>query len=377
LSNLTKKLAIFFIFTISFFVVKTIHASEEKKLFVPETRVMLDTGSVIKSKTSDLHDDVLLRRAWLGASGYFSKDWRYRLTYGSENERFQTIDAFLGYEGIKDSEILIGSFFENNGIDAGTTNLIHSFMERDSSLLAFRNVRRVGASYNYFKEDWSYRIGVFGGDAHDSLSNNKGWSVSSRFYFLPINNLNTAHHLHLGFNASYRTPESLIDNTRFNSGGNTVVITKRLVDTGVITDVDNTQFFSPEFRYQKGPFTLTSEYFKTNVNRNGSDLSFAGYYVMSSYFLTDSHYKYSVKNGTPSSIVNQKGAFELASKFSNLDLNNKDVVGGKLKSYDFGLNYYLDDSTKFMINYIYNRVKRSDLINKNPQYLMLRFQLWY
>lgn len=340
-------------------------------------RIMADSQHIIKGKTSNTQNAAAIRRAWLGFGGNIGKNWDYRGLFGFENDEAEIIDSFIAYKGFKDSEILIGNFFENNGLDANTPNLVNPLMERSAAFSTFRKLRRAGASYNYYQQDYAVKFGVFGPSINKTKLEDRGEGVSGRAYYLPINDMENGHYLHVGFNASYRTPESINNTLRYKSSGNSWVIDENIINSGVMRNVNNHQHYSPEVRYQNGAFSATAEYFKTIINRNSSDLSFDSSYVLMSYFLTGQQYEYGFKNGAPIDVINKEGAIEVATRYSNVDMNNKDVRGGKLNSYDLGVNYYPKDNLKFMLNYTYNKLKESPMTNKNPQHIMMRAQLWF
>jgi len=340
-------------------------------------RIMVDSQHIVKGKTSNMQNAIDIRRAWLGFIGSVGKNWDYRGLFGFENDEAEIIDAFIAYNGFKDSEILIGNFFENNGLDSNTPNLINPLMERSAAFSTFRKLRRAGASYNYYQENYAVKFGVFGPSIDKTKIEERGEGVSGRAYILPINDIENGHYLHVGFNASYRTPESVNNSLRYKSVGNSWVIDRNIIDSGLMRNINNHQHYSPEIRYQNGAFSISGEYFKTIINRNTSDLSFDSSYILMSYFLTGQQYEYGFKNGVPIDVINKNGAIEIATRYSNVDMNNKDVRGGKLNSYDFGVNYYFQENVKFMLNYTYNKLKESPLTNKNPQHIMMRAQLWF
>ena len=48
------------------------------------------------------------------------------------------------------------------------------------------------------------------------------------------------------------------------------------------------------------------------------------------------------------------GAWEIAGRFSYLDLNDKAIQGGTITDYTAGLNWYLNPYTKLMLNDVYS-----------------------
>ena len=352
-------------------------SADGRKSFEIDGRIMVDAGMVTKDKNSGIHNTISIRRFWLGVSGKADKDWSYRGLVGFENNKTSVYDVFVNYHGFENADLRIGNFFENNGIDVETPNLISSFMERSSGITTFRELRRTGVSYNPHGQNWGAKLGFFGSTTNNSSTNAKGYGFSGRFYALPIKSDNENHFLHFGFNTSLRTPDSATKAMRFSSFGNTNVLNQTLIDTGNITNVNSYYQYSPEIRYQNGSLTLTGEYIETIINRdNGfSNLKFNGSYVMASYFLTKESYGYDVASGTPIAANITKNAWEIAARYSDTNLNNKTIKGGRISSYDFGINFYPNNRSRIMLNYIFNRLDNSAQIQKNPQYLMLRMQV--
>ncbi len=113
-----------------------------------------------------------------------------------------------------------------------------------------------------------------------------------------------------------------------------------------------------------GPFSLQGEYVQAivdSINRN--NVCFQGFYIMSSYFLTGEHRPYNKKTGAFGRVKPKKnysskpdggkGAWELAARYSYLDLDDKSVNGGRLQDFTFGVNWYLNPNTRVMWNYVF------------------------
>jgi phosphate-selective porin OprO/OprP len=105
-----------------------------------------------------------------------------------------------------------------------------------------------------------------------------------------------------------------------------------------------------------GPWEAQAEYLPVWVTRYGAPtLVFGGYYASINYFLTGESRKYVFKSTsfigiTP--IRHSYGAWQIALRYSHLNLNSKDVCGGQEADITVGLNWYPVRSVEFLFNYI-------------------------
>ena len=134
-----------------------------------------------------------------------------------------------------------------------------------------------------------------------------------------------------------------------------------------------------ESAFNVGQFNFTSEYLRVGVDRdNGSeDVSFSGYYSQVSYFLTGEHRTWNRKTGTLGRIKPLEnffivqdcdgacqrgwGAWEIAARYSYVDLTDNDIIGGEGESFTFGLNWYWNAYARMQFNYINGRIDREPL----------------
>lgn len=338
-------------------------------------RFVLDSGFATKDANSNSNSATSLRRLWLGTFINVGEDWTYRFLVGFDKSSNSVIDAFVNYHGIKNIDIIAGNFFENNGVDISTINTITPLMERSLAITTFKPLRRVGVSINPYGENWGMHFGFFGSELNNSGAKKYGEGFASRAHIAVINDKKNSQILHLGYNNSYRTPDLENNSMRFSSNGTSDVIGNKLVDTGVIYAVDDYTQNMAEILYQNGSFNFASEYVRTDIKRKNNDnLSFHGGYILASYFLTKEKYDYDVKSGAPLPAKVKNGAIEVAGRISMVNLDDTDIQGGKLESYDFGINYYLNSYVKFMVNYNINKISNQNDKKTNPQYLMLRMQ---
>jgi phosphate-selective porin OprO/OprP len=83
--------------------------------------------------------------------------------------------------------------------------------------------------------------------------------------------------------------------------------------------------------------------------------------LQASYFLTGEHRPYKQSNGTFGNVKPKEnytneggtGAWELAARYSHLNLNDHNVFGGRLNDVTLGVNWYLNPSLRMAWNYVW------------------------
>jgi phosphate-selective porin OprO/OprP len=153
----------------------------------------------------------------------------------------------------------------------------------------------------------------------------------------------------------------------------------RFVDTGFLLG-RNVQTISPEFMTTWGPLNVRVEAAWAVVDDARSiyppaafgvargDPTFWGGFVQASYFLTGEHWGYDRRFGTyDRPRVNENailvrgddgrfhygcGAWEVAYRFSYVDLNDNGIFGGQMSEHTVGVNWYLNENFRFQANYL-------------------------
>jgi len=228
------------------------------------------------------------------------------------------------------------------------------------------------------------------GQAQDRITEANGYNLTARVTGLPWYADDGERLLHLGFSYSYRVRNDAdVDGrTQFVTRPESRITDERLVNAALFTEGGD--LINPELAIVLGPFSVQGEYFHvfTDADRKG-DPAFWGFYVQGSYFLTGEHRKYKKPEGVFSRVRPKRnfrplkggwGALELGARFSYIDLNDKDIRGGRERNFTAGLNWYLTRNYRFMFNYIRATVKDRavpQIDNGRAHIFQARFQVAY
>ena len=328
----------------------------------PKVRIggRLQVDSATYNEDVNRHSDgTEIRRARLFAQGDLGTNWAYKLQYDFTATGLNGVqDAYLDYKGFDRFKIRLGHFKEPSGLQNGTSSKYNTFMERGLPHL-FTEGRNLGIQASTNAKNWSLAAGVFGqGRDGAGGDNDEGWGMAARGTYAPI--LNDENVLHLGASISHRMTGS-VDTLRFRERPESHVTDTRIVDTGTFDANDYTRIIL-ESAYVQGPFSLQGEYYYTTVNRDiagNPDLDFDGFYIEGGWFLTGESMNYKGSSGSfsrisPNSVVGSGGwgAWQVALRFSNVDLTDADINGGEADSFTVGLNWFATQDIRFTANYV-------------------------
>lgn len=199
--------------------------------------------------------------------------------------------------------------------------------------------------------------------------------VTGRFTYAPLHEDQTL--AHLGFSASWREVDEG-GGVRFATDPESAVADANLVSTGSIRDVEQFYVGGLEAAFIKGSVSIQGEYIHTALDREGDleGLDFSGGYAYVIWFVTGEARPYSVKRGTFGRIEPNRatGAFELALRYSVLDLNDGPITGGTEGNATLGVNWYYRRNLRLMTNLIHAETD-SEGGNEDVNILQFRAQL--
>lgn len=305
------------------------------------------------------NDGTEMRRARIFVQGTLWEAWNYKLQYDFVNTGSSGInDAYIRYTALKPWKLTVGHFKEPFSLQNMTSSKYITFNERGLPHL-FSTGRAIGIGAGTSGNNWSFNTGLYGegidganGDDHE------GYSITGRATYAPI--LDKQQHLHLGGSVAYRNSGSN-DAISFSDRPESHVTNTLLVNTGSINTDSHIRTVG-EAAYTYGPLSLQGEYYYVDIDRESAgspDLNFSGFYVEGSWFLTNDMRRYSASKGAygkikPRTVVGKggMGAWQLAVRFSSVDLNDNDISGGDAQNLSLALNWYATNNIRMSANYV-------------------------
>jgi len=320
-------------------------------------------------------DGVEFRRARIFTEGTVYERLFFRAQYDFAGGDPEFKDVYMGLKGLGPvGSVQVGQFKEPFFLDEQTSSNYITFMERplnNAFLPEFRNVGAM-AMNSAAEKRFVWQAGVFRatdafGDAFSSFGDTD-WDVAARLTGLPLWSQEGSHFLHLGAAYVHRFRG---EEARFRQRPE-AHLAGRFVDTASLP-ASGIDLLGTELAWVHGPLSIQGEYTHAFVDGDAgqSDADFWGAYAQVSHFLTGEHRPYELGSGRlgrvkPKAPLNPAqgdwGAFELAARFSYLDLNDHGVRGGELWDATAGLNWYLFANARIMLNYVHADVSDREAV---------------
>ncbi len=238
--------------------------------------------------------------------------------------------------------------------------------ERPAVVDALFPVRNVGISVNGtgFGGRVAWAAGVFNDwfDVSQKFDESAN-QVIGRVTALPWISEDESHLLHLGLGIKYTDAKEGIRyraQPEFNQS-------PVFVDTDSLA-AQNALTYDVELSWRGGPYWVAAEFLRSHVRAPQLENPvFGGFHVSGSWILTREMRTYDRRNGTfgpvpISRAVNQGGfgAWELAGRYSRLDLSDGAVAGGQMSIVSLGVNWWLTPTFGFNLNYRHIMLDRDD-----------------
>ena len=343
---------------------------DDAPLYDPDSGDYGDYQDLAEMQNS-LAGGFLLRRARFALKTQIWNYWYGEIDLDFAEESAAVKDAYMSYRGLfgGNGRIRVGNFRQPNGLEEVTTSRNLMFLERSQGTEPFVVGRRIGLEVTGWQPRYRWSASVFGADVEDFFKEaNEQINFAARVNWTPIRTDEST--LMVGGSATLQKPtfigefegEKDPSKVKLSTRPESNVSDTKFVYAG-IKDVEKFNTFGGELAYVNKRFMLQGEYMAANIDRFGSDdpgdnresISYSGGYVYASFFLTDDMRHYDHKEAEFGRVVPkaESGAWEVAARYSVVDLNDADAEeqNGGSKSITLGVNYYPNPNVKLMLNY--------------------------
>lgn len=346
-----------------------------------------------------LHTGAYVRKFDLDLTGNLNKDLSFTAGVGFNAAKSQVsvndlYITYTGFQGLGENfHISIGKVNPSFCLENSSSSKWIPFLERSIATSAFSPDPGLGISINKWQKDYSVNITVTQPKPNDYMvdadnSNNKieksdRWQINTRLtkaHFFGENKL-----AQIGFSGhikddnhsgvEFSTAPEASSRYRTSMLLNTTINGKRI-------KAKSHYSLGLELLGQNGPFSFQAEGLLNKVNRDktqsSNNLNFKGYYANINYVLTGEAREFKSNQGVFGKVVPAKdsGAWEISGRYSFLDLNSKDILGGRDRGVGVATtwyaNYYIAVTAEYMKHYV---KKQATLQKQNFDSVGARLQL--
>ena len=271
-------------------------------------------------------------------------------------------------------EIKVGHFKEPFSLEALTSSQSTTFMETSLATTAFAPERNLGIQIlnTEFYRRMSWACGAFldigdldeDDEYFDAVDSSAGWNLTARITGVPWYEDGGAKLLHLGVSYSHQFRDDTDSDSQIRSSTRpeSHITNDKLVDTGKFY-ADGVDLICLESGLVYRSLSFQAEYFRSMIDSDEEgDPEFWGCYVYGSYFITGESREYVISKGTftpemPAHGFRPRkkgwgGAWEIALRYSYIDLNDENIAGGKEWNFTAALNWYFMNKHRLMVNYV-------------------------
>lgn len=378
--------------------------------------VMFNQDAASLATFGQIQNGTDFRRARLSAKGALAENMNYfmQMDFGFFGRPTFT-DVWTEWTGIPVlGTVRAGQWKHPFSLEVVSSFRYTTFMERSSLFQPFTPFRHMGVGFYNYSEDlnttWAASLIRTGQDQFGgSLSTNGGNGLVARITHLLWYEDEGTHYFHTGGGYFLNSPPN--DTARFRSipeifvgefrpdgtgtSGQAVPGvfdgTPFFVDTLALTGIDHVHTFGLEALWVAGPLSVQAEGMAAIVDHSAlaSD-TLKGSYVQMGYFLTGEHRPYDRKNGCIDRVkpfnnfgrhyvgdgcYQGWGAWEVAGRWSYVDLTDGAINGGTMNNFTFGVNWYQNPYSKVVFNYIHSWLDHRTAVESEANAFGLRVQI--
>lgn len=360
-------------------------------------------ASAVSATTTRFSSGANLRRTNLFLAGNLSNNYGYylRADFGksgstassvAERDRVKVQRAELHYH-YNDFTFNFGQLYVPMGMDWTTDASDHAFMERSAMSNAFYERNHLGVSASTYGDMFTVSGAIvtkgFGGDDRGFLggtnTNDEALNRGDKFAYMlrltvsPVHENDMAYHF--GFNAKHKSLHTETAaggaDTKFYAWSVGPELRSRQSPTNILSTHDGANgtttdgavssfnMMGLEAAAKWNAFHAQFEYTRLKAKYSSRpNESYSGWYLQAGWVFSGGdgrHYNFKQGVFEKPMINGGCGAWELAARYSRVDLNDNNVTfstardTGKMKGYTVGVNWYANNNVTFQANYVHNK----------------------
>lgn len=347
-----------------------------------DTRIYINGSYFLDDPDEILSNQTNLRKARFAVKAtlwkYWSMEWDIDV---AEGDLVEVKDIWASYSGFKNSHLKFGNFKQAFGLEELTSSRMQVFPERAMAMLAFETDRKFGLEYsrwgtlgevpyNWRGSFFTQSLAIEAKSGYEKEVDETGMGFAGRFVVAP--ELTDDILLHVGVAAVYDTPDDDSEYLEFKSEAETKNGDLEFLDTNKIKEADHGIRYGLEGVLQYRNLHLQGEYIQASIIRledsEAGDATFEGGYAYLSWLITGERRLWNIGDGEFGEVIpksNKTGAWELAARYSHLNLNDEDaymsspvegadprlITGGAGNIITLGMNWYANPNVKFQLAY--------------------------
>lgn len=323
-----------------------------------------------------------IRRARFAVKAQLTPNWYGEVDMDMANGVFELKDAIIRYDGIPNTEIQIGNFKEFFSIQRNNSSRYLQFMERPMIAQALAPSRHLGVNAKYAK-NWFWgsagaffqtidnlETRTFVEDANKDFGVNPGISYTGKIVIMPGWDQKDWG-MHIAAAGSYRTPKADdeavatkgVPSVRFSTRNSNSINRKKYIDTDEISNVDHDLLYTAEYAGYWKALRWEAVYMADDnyVIGAASPSHLWGWYAQAGCLLFGGRQRYDSNGAKFTRVQRGKewGDIELCARYEFIDFNGlQSGPAGAAEAYALGLNYYINNHCKIMVNYQYTNNDR-------------------
>lgn len=320
-----------------------------------------------------------LRRARIGAEGKLAPGWSYVVEVDFAGNTVALQDAYADFANSANSLVRLGYHKVPFSFDDQTSDNYNLFLEHPVGIDPFVPGRGVGIAYLTHGEHWFGHVGLFGEAENDARDGqvDENVTIAGRFVWTPVRTGSDLLALGVsGYRTEIRKPTMLRLRERPERH-----LADYALDTGLFAAASTTAV-GLEAVAQHGPVGFSAEGAWSSSDASVGDLSYGGYAVEAWWTLTGESRGYKQLGGVFDRLVPARplsehgpGAWQIALRYSMLDLGSPALDAGRLDVGTAALIWYMESRARLMMNLNYSSAARPGLPSLDQLGLGVRLQV--